>query len=98
MKKCGKDGSVVVFVAATNRLETLDPTFVTSCWFLEKVHVGKPNEDSRRKIFGLLLDEHIREEDKEAIHSLVVSQTPDAVWGDLDKIAMASLLIAKEIG
>nr|XP_043625194.1 probable inactive ATP-dependent zinc metalloprotease FTSHI 3, chloroplastic [Erigeron canadensis] len=79
-------------IATTDKPETLDPTLMSR--FICKVHVGRPNEDSRRKFFGLKFNEFIKEEDREAICNLVASQTPGFVWGDLIRTALISLQLA----
>ncbi|KAK1440753.1 hypothetical protein QVD17_06584 [Tagetes erecta] len=88
-----KDASVVV-IAATNRPETLDSALMRPGRFSRKVLVGEPDEEGRRKIFNLYLRDVPMKEDKEAMSSLVASQTPGLVGADLENIAHESVLLA----
>ncbi|XP_024968494.1 probable inactive ATP-dependent zinc metalloprotease FTSHI 3, chloroplastic isoform X2 [Cynara cardunculus var. scolymus] len=88
-----KEGNVVV-IGATNRPETLDSALMRPGRFSRKVVVGEPDEDGRRKIFGLYLRDVPMEEDKEAICKLVASRTPGLVGADLENIAHESVLLA----
>ncbi|KAI3789400.1 hypothetical protein L2E82_02194 [Cichorium intybus] len=88
-----KDGKVVV-IAATNRPESLDSALMRPGRFSRKVFVGEPDEDGRRKIFGLYMKEVPMEEDKHVICDLVASRTPGLVGADLENIALESLLLA----
>lgn len=92
-----KEGSVVV-IAATNRPETLDSALMRPGRFSRKVVVGEPDEDGRRRIFGLYLRDVPMEEDKEAICKLVASRTPGLVGADLENIAHESVLLAARRG
>lgn len=92
-----KEGSVVV-IAATNRPETLDSALMRPGRFSRKVVVGEPDEDGRRKIFGLYLRDVPMEEDKEAICDLVASRTAGLVGADLENIAHESVLLAARRG
>ncbi|KVI08987.1 AAA+ ATPase domain-containing protein [Cynara cardunculus var. scolymus] len=85
-----KEGNVVV-IGATNRPETLDSALMRPGRFSRKVVVGEPDEDGRRKIFGLYLRDVPMEEDKEAICKLVASRTPGLVGADLENIAHESV-------
>ncbi|KAJ9540712.1 hypothetical protein OSB04_027218 [Centaurea solstitialis] len=88
-----KEGSVVV-IGATNRPETLDSALMRPGRFSRKVVVGEPDEEGRRKIFGLYLRDVPMEEDKEAICKLVASKTAGLVGADLENIAHESVLLA----
>lgn len=88
-----KDASVVV-IAATNRPESLDSALMRPGRFSRKVVVGEPDEDGRRKIFGLYLREVPMKEDKDVICDLVASRTPGLVGADLENIANESVLLA----
>nr|XP_043606244.1 uncharacterized protein LOC122578357 [Erigeron canadensis] len=95
MEKCSEDGKVMVIVS-TNKPETQHPAFMRLPYL--KVHVGKPNTDSRRTIIGLHLRECLREEDKEAICNLVASETPGFVWADLEKATKKAMRLANARG
>ncbi|GJY12603.1 ATPase, AAA-type, core, P-loop containing nucleoside triphosphate hydrolase [Tanacetum coccineum] len=95
MEKCNKDGSMVVVVAATHSLETLDPALMSSYWFQKTFHVAKPEEDSKRKKVGLYFKDYILEEDKEAICNLIASHTPGSVWANLKNIVAESVCSAR---
>ncbi|XP_076889079.1 putative inactive ATP-dependent zinc metalloprotease FTSHI 3, chloroplastic [Bidens hawaiensis] len=88
-----KDASVVV-IAATNRPGTLDSALMRPGRFSRKVLVGVPDEEGRRKIFGLYLRDVPMEEDKNVISSIVASLTPGLVGADLENIAHESVLLA----
>lgn len=92
-----KDASVVV-IAATNRPETLDSALMRPGRFSRKVLVGEPDEEGRRKIFALYLRDVPMKENKEAICSLVASQTRGLVGADLENIAHESVLLAARRG
>ncbi|GJV10874.1 ATPase, AAA-type, core, P-loop containing nucleoside triphosphate hydrolase [Tanacetum coccineum] len=93
-----KDGRLVLVVAATNRVESLDEELRDYSNFSTSFHVAKPNEDCRRKMFGLYIEEFILEEDKEAICILVAKSTPGLVWGDLQEIGDESTRLAARRG
>ncbi|CAI9287187.1 unnamed protein product [Lactuca saligna] len=87
--------SNVVVIAATNRPESLDSALMRPGRFSRKVVVGEPDEDGRRNIFGLYMEEvPIKEEDKDDICDLVASLTPGLVGADLENIANESILLA----
>nr|GEU87155.1 ATPase, AAA-type, core, P-loop containing nucleoside triphosphate hydrolase [Tanacetum cinerariifolium] len=95
---CKKDGRLVLVIAATNRVKSLDEELRDYSHFPKSFHVAKPNEDCRRKMFGLYLEEFILEEDKEAICILVAKSTPGLVWGDLQEIGDESTRLASQSG
>ncbi|CAH1429265.1 unnamed protein product [Lactuca virosa] len=85
----------VVVIAATNRPESLDSTLMRPGRFSRKVVVGEPDEDGRRNIFGLYMEEvPMKEEDKDDICDLVASLTPGLVGADIEYIANESVLLA----
>lgn len=92
-----KDENVVV-IAATNRPETLDSALLRPGRFSRKVTVGEPDEDGRRKIFGIYLKDVPMEEDKEFICDLVATLTPGLVGADLENIAHEAVLLAARRG
>nr|GEW58860.1 ATPase, AAA-type, core [Tanacetum cinerariifolium] len=79
-----KDDNVVV-IAATNILKKLDPTLLRR--FTTKVIVGVPDQDGRRKIFGLYMRNVPMQGDKENICEYVASRTEGLVGSDLKEIA-----------
>ena len=94
MEKCNKDGSMVVVIAATDSLETLDPAFMSSRQFYKTFYLAKPDEDSRRKKVHLYYKDYIMEEDKEAICNLVASKTSGLVWANLKSVVVQSRVAA----
>ncbi|KAL4588326.1 hypothetical protein LXL04_001210 [Taraxacum kok-saghyz] len=56
--------------------------------------MGEPDEDGRRKIFGLYLKEVPMEEDKKVICDIVASRTRGLVGADLENITHESVLLA----
>lgn len=94
MEMCERDGSVVLVIVAADKLKELDSTLLER-WFLTKVYVGNPDEDSRRKFVALDLNGALREEDKEAICNLVASQTSGLAWAFLRNIGRESRTKAK---
>ncbi|GJU79499.1 ATPase, AAA-type, core, P-loop containing nucleoside triphosphate hydrolase [Tanacetum coccineum] len=95
---CKKDGRLVLVVAATNRVESLDEELRDYSHFSKSLHVAKPDEECRRKMFGLYLEEFILEEDKEAICIHIAKSTPGLVWGDLQEIGDESTRLASRRG
>nr|GEZ57543.1 ATPase, AAA-type, core, P-loop containing nucleoside triphosphate hydrolase [Tanacetum cinerariifolium] len=79
MEKCNKDGKMVMVIAATDSLETLDPALMSSGWFQKTFNVAKPDEDSRRNMVHFHLKDYIRKEDTEAICNLIASKTSGLV-------------------
>ncbi|XP_071739016.1 probable inactive ATP-dependent zinc metalloprotease FTSHI 3, chloroplastic [Rutidosis leptorrhynchoides] len=92
-----KDANVVV-IAATNRPESLDSALMRPGRFSRKVLVGEPDEEGRRKIFGLYMRDVPMQEDKEAVCDLVASLTSGLVGADLANIANESALLAGRRG
>nr|XP_043609310.1 probable inactive ATP-dependent zinc metalloprotease FTSHI 3, chloroplastic [Erigeron canadensis]XP_043609318.1 probable inactive ATP-dependent zinc metalloprotease FTSHI 3, chloroplastic [Erigeron canadensis] len=98
IESCNKDGSMVMVIVTPIKPETLDSASMRSCRFFKKVHMGLPDEDSRRKITGVHLNMVAREEDKEAICNLVASRTHGLVWDDIKSIAVDSKIFALSRG
>ncbi|KAL4565989.1 hypothetical protein LXL04_030098 [Taraxacum kok-saghyz] len=70
--------------------EPLDPFILDSLG----LGMGEPDEDGRRKIFGLYLKEVPMEEDKKVICDIVASRTRGLVGVDLENITHESVLLA----
>lgn len=96
--KSSMDGRTVAVIATTDKLELLDPRLVASTAFLTKVKLDRPDEKERRKIMELYMGKNLKQEDKEAIYSFVVSKTGGFVTTNLDKLAMISIVAAKNKG
>ncbi|GJU00254.1 ATPase [Tanacetum coccineum] len=86
-----KDDNVVV-LAATNIPEKLDPALLRR--FTTKVVVGVPDQEGRRKIFGLYMRNVPMQGNKENICDYVASRTEGLVGSDLKEIAEESERLA----
>ncbi|PWA88647.1 ATPase, AAA-type, core [Artemisia annua] len=86
-----KDDNVVV-LAATNIPEKLDPALLRR--FTTKLVVGVPDQEGRRKIFGLYMRNVPMQGDKENICDYVASRTEGLVGSDLKEIADESERLA----
>ncbi|GJY61815.1 ATPase, AAA-type, core, P-loop containing nucleoside triphosphate hydrolase [Tanacetum coccineum] len=94
MEKCNKDGKMVMVIAATDSLETLDPALMSSGWFQKTFNVAKPDEDSRRKMVHFHLKDYIRKEDTEAICNLIASKTSGLVRAKILNVVADSRVAA----
>jgi cell division protease FtsH len=74
MNGFSEDDNLVV-IAAINRPDTLDPALLRRGRFTNKVVVNPPDQEGRRKIFGLYLKSVLMQEDKEYICDYVASNT-----------------------
>ena len=94
MEKCNEDGKMVMVIAATSSLVTLDPALMSSGWFQKMFNVAKPDEDSRRKMVHFHLKDYIMKEDTEAICNLVASKTSGLVWAKIENVVADSRVAA----
>ncbi|MFC4359271.1 ATP-binding protein [Halobium salinum] len=60
-------GSQILVIAATNRIEDLDSAITRTGRFNKKFHLGPPNRDARKQILKVQLEEDEREVDWEGI-------------------------------
>ena len=99
MDKVKEDATMVLVLAATNVIcaTKLDSALMASSRFFKKVPVRKPDEDGRRKIFGLYMKD-LSVEENEPICTLVASQTEGLVGADLENIADESRRLAARRG
>ena len=91
-----KDDNVMVLAATNRPVETLDPALLRR--FTKKVVVGVPDQEGRRKIFGLYMKNVPMQEDKENICDYVTSRTEGLVGFDLKEIADESQRLANGRG
>lgn len=75
----------IVFIGATNRIDSLDEAGIRSGRIDKKVHIGKPDFDARREIIMKQLQDRPHELSEEMIVN-VVSQTEGCVAADLELV------------
>jgi AAA+ superfamily predicted ATPase len=75
----------IVFIGATNRLESLDDAGIRSGRIDEKIHVGEPDADARESILAAQLDQRTHDVSPSEM-TFIASKTDGLVAADLETI------------
>ena len=91
--------SNVVVMAATNRLDTLDPALLRPGRFDRQIYVGAPDIKGRASIFKVHLKKLKTELDKEALARKMAALTPGFSGADIANVCNeAALIAARDLG
>ena len=86
-------------MAATNRLDTLDPALLRPGRFDRQIYVGAPDIKGRASIFKVHLKKLKTELDKEALARKMAALTPGFSGADIANVCNeAALIAARDLG
>lgn len=83
LEKCRKHN--IVFIGATNRIESLDEAGIRSGRIDEKIHIGKPDKETRKEVLNAQLEKRSNTVSDACINKLA-DQTDGLVPADLATI------------
>ena len=84
----------VVVIAATNRIDRLDPAILRAGRFDSIVFVPPPNEDERKAVIRVYIDKMPIEGDKNRLVEFLAEKTEGYVGSDIERLAKEAGMIA----